>query len=248
MSKVRDDLARGIEAWLERRRNASLSVLSRLSGVSYSTIRRCVNNELGTDPSLEVVMAISRVVFLKTERQTFLAEHYPNFFDVVEEFHLSEDYATDFDPANFLLDKDCARVIALASSHGGATREAIRDLLGREGLFVAELLCKRGLLRESVDGKFETKRQNFSISDPANVISRIGLWTDFFRTENLNKPYQASYLFTTEGLNEKGLSEVAREKKRHAESMTRILTDKSLQGSKVVYTASFHNVLGENNL
>ncbi len=51
-----EELQREIESWMSSRRNGNLSVLSRLSGVSYPTLRRIMQAEF--TPNLKAVQYV----------------------------------------------------------------------------------------------------------------------------------------------------------------------------------------------
>lgn len=248
MTQMRSTLRDGIERWLESRKNSSLSVLSKLSGVSYSTVRRCISEEYQYEPSLEVALAIASIVYDMDECNEFLSEFFPCFSKWMGKYDFKksvtqEDFSSEI--ASHLVDKDRARVVAVAATEDGTSRQAVRDLLGSEGLRVLDGLLEEKLLFEGLDGRISTCEKTFSIISPENVLGQITLWTSLYDFSNLNTENYASYQFVTEGLNDKGLRAIADAKLRHANELVEIGHNKDFLGNKVVYSASFHNVLGE---
>lgn len=137
-----ESLAAGIENWLAEKPHRSMTMLARMSDVSYSSVRRLVQRE--GEPSHEVIMALAPIVFKKPELQEFVEQHYPQlkrFFEAASENSGKAD--------DILRSKDHFRLMVLASHESGLTLEEAIRFFG-EGVTPAfEDLIESGILKPS---------------------------------------------------------------------------------------------------
>ncbi|SMF53285.1 hypothetical protein [Pseudobacteriovorax antillogorgiicola] len=141
-----DDLAVEIRHYLDGHRNRNLRTLERKSGVSYATIRRIVQNEVG-NPSIEktVIPILSQIMPTKDVAK-FLSLHDIPLADFIKTFSEYKDKSivlTDLDQ----------RIILAARAKEGTTRERIVWEHGNtSGLKRLEHLLNEGVLKE-VNGR-----------------------------------------------------------------------------------------------
>ena len=101
------------------RRN--LSLLSRLSNVSYATVRRIASNE--GEPSCDVSASICDVIFEKEKTKEILEVYYPRLARVINRFAASEAEAQLH--TEVFANADFLPVLALATKDSGVSRQAL---------------------------------------------------------------------------------------------------------------------------
>lgn len=122
-----DSLRESIDRWLSAREKRSLSMLARLSKVSYSTVRRIVQGEK-YEPSSNTAMKLAGVVMSKPELVAFATEYFPNMVaDRTDVSHSSEDELMEL-----LEDSNYIPVLLLSSHKDGTNEEEVRYFFGNE--------------------------------------------------------------------------------------------------------------------
>lgn len=133
----RDEMSQKIGYWLDSRRNASLQVLSRLSGVSYSTLRRIEQKEVHA--SLENTLQLLAVLTPREEAHAFLKRHFPDLGFLSENPSTEKEKQEPERREEFLLQ-------ALASNRQGMSEGAAKKRVGESARELLDGMCRKGLL------------------------------------------------------------------------------------------------------
>ena len=158
MGELLKDLQDLIEAWLGTRKYANLSVLGRISGVSYPTMRRIMAGEM--TPALQTVMQLAPVLLEQSEAQAFVAKHFP---EVSKLYRLTDKqgYAvTSASEAFQAMTEDEFIVYSMAAQKNGISRKRLIERLGESALQAIDRLLETELLVELVPGRIQTKQEN----------------------------------------------------------------------------------------
>lgn len=234
------DLKAAISKWLDSRKSANLSLLAKHCGVSYPTVRRIASGE--GEPSLEVALAIAGIVMPAEEQEQFLAKHYPAFSKYLQQVVPgNKDYPTELH--EFLTSKEHALIIAMVTSENGATLDEVQDQLGFEGIRAVKNLIDSGWLIEGDNGALKAKDNVFSVKNPAVAMKQIALWAGIYDTENLKRPWVASYSFLTEKLNKSGVNALNQLDQEYMKKRLSIMRDEKFRGEITTYSAAFTNVI-----
>lgn len=75
--KLNRDMAEMVTRWLEAESDRTTFHLSRISGVSYATVRRILQEEM--TPSLETVLMLLPYIMSSEEARSFLIKHFPHY-------------------------------------------------------------------------------------------------------------------------------------------------------------------------
>lgn len=136
-----DKLIEFVEVWLAGRPSRSLSVLARVSGVPYATLRRIMQREYGA--SLETTFALLNIVASPSE----ILEFFPKKTAVMKVYEKIMQGTHQASPELIMkmLGRDNFWIMALAMTIG-ATRERVEKMLGVLGLAEFEKLVEEGLL------------------------------------------------------------------------------------------------------
>ncbi|SMF69002.1 hypothetical protein [Pseudobacteriovorax antillogorgiicola] len=174
-----DDVADAISSYVEAHPSRSLRTLSRRSGVSYSTIRRIVQKDVG-EPSVEKTILPILGVFLNLkEIYSILEKNNQPMASFIRPF-----VGFEKKPTLDLCDLD-QQIILEATGKQGTTRERIETLHGQlTGAGRLEYLLETGLLQE-IDGKIKAK--NLYLSNPKVVLSHIEMSARNFDIENIGR-------------------------------------------------------------
>lgn len=130
-----------VEGWLAGRPSRSLSVLARVSGVPYATLRRIMQREYGA--SLETTFALLNIVATPAEILDFFPKKTP-VMKVYEKIMQGSHQASP-ELIMKMLGRDNFWILALAMTIG-ATRERVEKMLGILGAAEFDKLIEEGLL------------------------------------------------------------------------------------------------------
>lgn len=204
-----DEVRERVRKYLEENPKRSVTSLARKSGLSYSTIRRLINNETNQSGIDTTIIPILSVFMSRKEIHELIGKYEPRFAQVWKPL-LDDDYKF-IDPSRRVLNwkQYDQYIIGLAQQNEGVEKERIAKDLGQiAGINRAEELCAIGLLRE-VNGKYFTFTENYSDSSIASILEKISLLAKSFNQENIGRG--AHYWIFSEML-----SDAAFEKMRQA--------------------------------
>lgn len=152
-------LCLAIERWESGSSRRNLSLLKRMTKVSYSTIRRIVSNETSANP--ETALRIAEHIMSEAELQAFVQQYLPTFAKTRTEVSVKSD---DEDMAQYLEDRNYVPVLLLASHREGTNENEVRDFFGREAARRFTELVNSGFLGSAGRGNFRLDRPLGSVS------------------------------------------------------------------------------------
>lgn len=123
---ISQSLCPAIDKWLSVKGSRNLSMLARLSGVSYSTVRRIMQKE--SEPTMDTALKLADVVMTRVERVEFAKVHAPGFAMNIA----GVAYKADDDSMLEYMSASYAPVIVLASHATGTNHDEVRYWFGDE--------------------------------------------------------------------------------------------------------------------
>jgi hypothetical protein len=183
------ELQAAIANHLEAHKNLSIQSISNKSGVSYSTIRRILQNE-ANDVRDETILSLILVVMPQDQRLQFLQTHYPSLGALLQDTQKQEDPTIDHfklrmyrfkDPHNYIL--------KMALTIHGTSRKDVFRLLGERGV---------NALDEMIDDKFLIEDRNNRINHPArgsfimnadDILHQVKKDADYFDKHLVGSPF-----------------------------------------------------------
>lgn len=232
-----EELQREIEQWMSSRRNGNLSVLSRLSGVSYPTLRRIMQAEF--TPNLETVMQVVSVILDDKHGRQFLCRHFPDFAPI---FKKQEEVGYRMlNMAGLLqtLTKEEFIVFNLASGQG-VPLQRLREKLGQQADFAIQRLAAADLI-ETQGEIVRTKIKNVSFTNIEEVLHHMSLAIDCFDRDKVNN-YGSQYGIFSDRLNQEGLEAANAAIQEAKKRLVEVYTDPKYFGDQLyisVLSSSF---------
>lgn len=232
----KDEMSQKIGYWLDSRRNASLQVLARLSGVSYSTLRRIEQKEVHA--SLENTMQLLEVLMPRDEARAFVKRHFPDLAFLIEDEPKPVEEGKEREPERreeFLLQ-------ALAANREGMSAEAAERRLGERARDLLDSMCRGGLLTVRGDRYFArrpshrtTKRSLLYLTWLLELFDGrpVGAWGSLAKIR-------------TEGLSLEALREVHRIVNDMLHRLDDLFQDPRNHGPHVIGLGLFSTSLGPN--
>ncbi len=223
-----------IEAWVGSRKYANLSVLGRISGVSYPTMRRIMAGEM--TPALQTVMQLAPVLLEQGDAQVFVARHFP---EVAKLYRLTDKqgYAvTSASEAFQSMSEDEFIVYSMAAQKNGISRQRLQERLGESAIQAIDRLLESELLVELEPGRIQTREENVFIAGRENTLHRMKLAIDCFDRKR-EQDYGSYYGLFTNGLSDEGIKAAHRVLREAEAKLMSIFQDPSLRGRKVLYHA-----------
>lgn len=201
------DLQIRIERYLAEGKSRTLQGLATKAGVSYSTLRRVVQDEVKTI-DLANALGILQVITTWQDALAFLNTHFPEsgryFSSIAEKKQISENINGTLESA--LLDFEKFVVISLAATPEGTNREQVYAALGGHGAAVMEEMLNDGML-VTVKGRIFTAQLNFASFDLTNQAVQVGHCLRFLRKENIGKKRQHAGIHT-DGVDREGQKQI----------------------------------------
>lgn len=152
-------LSLAIRKWEDEKPNRNLSMLKRMTSVSYSTIRRIVQHE--TQATSETALRIAEYVMSREEFVAFTERYLPTFSITRTDIAVQ---SKDDDVQEYLQDKNFVPILLLASHRKGTNEAEVRDFFGREAAKRFTELVNSGYLSSAGMGNFRLDRDLGSVS------------------------------------------------------------------------------------
>ncbi len=145
MGTKAEDMKAIIKEWLEEKPSRDIALLSRMTNVPYTTLRRIWNE--GGEPNCNTTLALFSVIGSKSQCYTYLSNHFPEAArfhnrEFAEEIKVTP-YTESMRPfledflSYFILNLGYAKI---------ATKDGIRAVFGAQGLEKAHALVESGKL------------------------------------------------------------------------------------------------------
>jgi hypothetical protein len=228
MMGLLQELSDLIGLWLEKRRNASLPGLARVSGVSYPTVRRIYQKEC--EPTLNVVVSLLTVVATPDESRAFLERHYPDLAQIMgptmDRQVIDEAIELDRFSANHFL------ALALASTKDGVSVDEMKERAGRRGVDSLNELIDLGLF-ERDGGRYHTKNRDLKIAGSERVLEGISHLCELFDFDRIDSR-GSLFRIKTEGLSKEAVLEVYRILYQASEAIQTLIDKPESKGEYVV--------------
>jgi len=236
---LKDDITSAIEVWLQSRRGATLLMLSKLSGVSYTTLQRVAQGEV--EPSLKVVMLLLPVIMPKEKEgdraSKLLLEHFPETGYWIK---AADDAGIEPLPEVGLLEnfsREDFIVLSMGATSLGTTKERILAKLGEKAQESLDKLLAAGVLLED-NGRVVASKKKFRVLGHEKVLREIGWLAEMFDFKLLDK-WGSMYSIKTEGLSDEALKKGQRIMIDASDKLTELFSDPSNHGENVMGYALF---------
>lgn len=235
---IQKNLAAAIESWLEAKKGRSLHSLSRLTSVSYSSVRRAAQGEVEQEQS--TVVAVASVVMKNEELKIFISKYYPELQGAVVENRDSNSYE-DQGIEEFLDSDDHFVILLMANSRNGTNEKEIAHMFGESKVPYFEDIKNSNVLVER-DGRwyFEGNISIASLDLSRRLLRRILSQCD---RRNDSVKY-ASFSYTNwESLTSEAARELYNEASNYSRRIYEITSNPKNHGNILVVMGLIHNVL-----
>lgn len=142
-------LRQAINSWTEEKPARSLSVLRRLSGVSYSTLRRIAQGN--GSASAETALKVADVVMTEAEFKQFTCEFMPALARTRSEISYKP---KNEETLELLYDRKLTGIILLASHKDGTNEVEVQEMFGHETALQFRSLVEEGKLARAGGGNW----------------------------------------------------------------------------------------------
>lgn len=174
------ELQAAIASYLENHKNLSIQSISNKTGVSYSTIRRILQNE-ANDVRDETILSLILVVMPQAQRLQFLQSYYPSLGALLRESQHGDEAAMDHfklrlyrfkDPHNYIL--------KMALTEHGTTRKDIFRLLGERGLCALDEMLDDKFLQEDRSNRISHPDRGACLMNADDILHQVKKDADYF--------------------------------------------------------------------
>lgn len=175
-----DELRVAVGNYLEKHPNLSIQAISNRAQVSYSTVRRIVQNE-AKDLRDETILSLIQVAMDRQTRILFLNRYYPALGALISESRSSQDESQDYEKIRKYRYKDPHNyILKLSISEEGTSRHTISRLLGERGTIALDEMIEDQFLIEAKDGKIYHQTDSNFIMNAEDILYQIKKDTDYF--------------------------------------------------------------------
>lgn len=225
-----DRLSEAIDQWVSRRKNASLGLLAKLSGVPYPTVRRVAQREFR--PTLQNALQIASVVLPADQVIDVIGESYGESVRLMKDL-FSVKNAKLVEPSlseEALASKEDYWVYVQAATEHGIHVSAITERFGREGQRALEKLLNLRLIEQDPEsGIVKAPESQITLASGKTVLAAISHLTELFEMDRLEDDGTLAWT-KAEGLNEAGMTKAHKVMIRAIQELREILADKNNQG------------------
>lgn len=232
-------LGAAIESWLNQKPGRSLSMLARMSGVGYSTVRRCAQGE--GDPTQEVALAIASKVMNDAAVRDFVGSYWPGLRRYVLEANHPVPEGDD-DVIEFIRSEPHFKIMVMASHPEGVDAADIVRKFGEDMLPFFEDLTAAGTLRPIGNNRwlFDREYGNVSRELARECLKRLA---DLCPRSNDAITDGSSAYVAWESLTPEAAKEVALLTSRYCTDIYSVVSKKENHGDVLVVCGALHNIL-----
>ncbi len=236
-----DELSIAIDYWKNARKGRSVAILSRITGVSESTLGR-VTKKGTEDVCLENAIGIAFAVLPSQDAIALIGKYFPkasNWLDIVAS------RAPQISPESqeFLTSPDFLVISLLADKKNGTTEGEIRDELGKFGLTKLKTLLDSNMIRES-NGKYFCTDKLVSMVNQATLTKMIECFPKLYNEENAEIPRIAVKVGAFRALTLSAVHESYAVTREWEKKLCDILLDEKNHGDIPFFAGLVQNVLG----
>ncbi len=183
------DLQAAVASYLESHKNLSIQSVSNKTGVSYSTIRRILQNE-ANDVRDETILALILVVMQQPQRLLFLQQYYPALGALLKEAQSGDHASMDHERLRLYRYKDPHNyILKLALTLQGTTRRDIERLLGERGSTALDEMLENRFLIEDKEGRILHPAHGSLIMNADDILHQIKKDADYFDKSLIGSPF-----------------------------------------------------------
>jgi hypothetical protein len=228
-----DRLSEAIDQWVSRRKNASLGLLAKLSGVPYPTVRRVAQREFR--PTLQNALQIASVVLPADQVIDVIGESYGESVRLMRDLFSVKKDAKLVEPSiseEALSSKEDYWVYIQATKGEGIAVEAIKERFGREGLRSLDKLLALHLVEQRGE-LVKTPETQMALVSGKTILAAVSHLTELFEMDRLEEDGTLAWT-NAEGLNELGISKAHKVMIKATQELREILADRANQGDKML--------------
>ncbi len=226
---LEEELSSLIEKWVVTRRNGGLSLLSKLSEVSYATVRRMYQKE--SEANLSNIVKVLDIVCEPSVAREFLQKYFtklarlmePSLIDRPTEHAVLE--INHFSMHDFL-------IFALAATKNGISESEVRSRKGEEGINSLKKLIEAGAVEKSNDVYVSRYRQ-FKYVGERRVLNLISSLCDLFDVQRVNSK-GSLFRIKHEGLTKEAVLKVYAIAYKASEEIQAVMDDEANHGEYVI--------------
>lgn len=185
------ELQAALITFMDKHKNLSIQSISNKTGISYSTIRRILQNE-ANDVRDETILSLILIVMQKPERLQFLESYYPSLGALLKESpsmdrdeleldHFKLRFYRFKDPHNYIL--------KLALTAHGTTRKDIFRILGERGISALDEMIEDKFLHEDKNQRIEHAQQGSLLMNADDILHQIKKDADYFDKSMVGSPF-----------------------------------------------------------
>lgn len=230
-----DRLSEAIDQWVSRRKNASLGLLAKLSGVPYPTVRRVAQREFR--PTLQNALQIASVVLPADQVIDVIGESYGESVRLMKDLFSVKKDAKLVEPSlseEAISSKEDYWVYVQAATEHGIHVDAIKERFGHEGLRALDKLVNLHLVEQDPQSGFvKAPESQITLASGKTVLAAISHLTELFEMDRLEDDGTLAWT-KAEGLNEMGMTKAHKVMIRAIQELREILADKTNQGPHMV--------------
>lgn len=233
---ISQSLCPAIDRWISGKEARNLSMLARLSGVSYSTVRRIMQKE--SDPSMETALKLADVVMSLPERVEFARVHAPGLVKNIAEIS----YKSDDDVMLEYMNKPLyAPVIVLASHATGTNQDEVRYWFGDDMVVRFDEMIDAGILSQC-NGNWKLDKDIGSVSR-STAREFLAAFCRMAPAANDNIDHASVGHVGWESVNHQTAVAIFHLAMNFIREAVKLTNDKANRGDVLVFFGSFFNVM-----
>ncbi len=232
-----EELASAIADWLSAKGRRSVQMLSRLSTVSNSTIRRAMQKECM--PSQENTFLIASVVMNRQDFNDFVSRHWPH----LKEYIVDSGYrsSNNDDLLHLIRSEKHCKIIVLASSLDGTDHHEVAKKFGESALeFLDDLIDLKVLTKKGQKWIFDENFGSMSFEVARDILSNFISMCE--RKNDYIKGLSSSWV-GWESVSPSIAKKINALSCRYCQDVGNLITDPENRGDVLVYTGIISNVL-----
>lgn len=173
------DLQSAISEYLQSHPNLSIQSISNKANVSYSTIRRIIQNE-ANDVRDETILSLIQVIMSRPRRIDFLNRFYPSLGSLIVETP-NHDSVLDQEKLRLYRYKDPHNyILKMALTANGTSRNTIQRILGNRGTAALDEMIEDNFLEENRSGCVRHAASGAIMMNANDILYQIKKDSDYF--------------------------------------------------------------------
>ena len=186
-----EELQAAITEYLDVHKHLSMQSISNRAQVSYSTVRRIMQDE-AKDVRDETILALIQVIMSRPRRINFLNKHYPALGSLISASSAKDQDDSELDQEKLRLFryKDPHNyVLKMALTANGTSRRAVQRILGERGCMALDEMVEDKFLIEEPDGSVYHSSKSSLMMNADDILYQIKKDSDYFDKGLVGSPY-----------------------------------------------------------